>query len=259
MRQLAIEIFLVVAIGVALAMLGPFGTYETPVTARLLYWIGFILAGYALFRPVQTVAVWLAQETIIAQWLALLIAAALASLPLAALIGFALGGLGLDSRYLSAGFPLLYAQVLAIGIAIQAMMRLLFGSPVDRSVAVEEPEQRRPLNLAEIPLAERPEAMFFNRLPPELGDHLVCLEMQDHYVRAHTLAGNTMLLMRMRDAIAELDGLEGMQVHRSWWVARDGIRGSRRENRGLKLELTNGMVAPVSRARVNELKRRGWI
>lgn len=65
--------------------------------------------------------------------------------------------------------------------------------------------------------------------------------------------------MRMRDAVAELDGLEGMQTHRSWWVARAAVEGSERENGALRLKLRNGLIVPVARATAPEVKAAGWL
>jgi DNA-binding LytR/AlgR family response regulator len=55
--------------------------------------------------------------------------------------------------------------------------------------------------------------------------------------------------MRMRDAVAELRGVDGIQVHRSWWVARKSIRAVEGTSRALRLELANGLVVPVARDR----------
>lgn len=260
LRQLAIEIFIMVAIGAALGLLGPFGTFAMPLAVRLLYWIGFILIGYAIFRPVQAVALWFAEETLVPTWAALLASAALASLPLTAVVGFAISGMRYDAQRMIDIFPPLYGQVFGIGLAIFVLMWLLFGQrhPAQTSGTVEPPRPV-PLDIASVQLPERPEAPFFNRLPARLGHNLVCLEMQDHYVCAHTLSGSEMILMRLRDAVAELDGIEGMQVHRSWWVARDQVRAIRREGRAIKLELANGLLAPVSRNRQDTLKRAGWL
>ncbi|MEQ9662661.1 MAG: LytTR family DNA-binding domain-containing protein [Parasphingopyxis sp.] len=257
-RQLAIELFVMAAIGAVLALLGPFGTYAMPVALRLAYWIGFILIGYAIFRPVQTAALWLAEETLIPRWSALMIAGALASLPLTGLIGFAIGGMTTGSRYLGSDFPILYLQVAGIGYAILFLTRAIFREAESEAPASPAPPPK-PLTPQELALPQRPDAPFFDRLPPELGDHLVCLEMQDHYVKAYTLKGAAMILMRLKDAMAELDGVEGMQVHRSWWVAREHVRGVDRDGRKMGLELANGMIAPVSRNRQADLKTAGWI
>ncbi len=262
LRQLAIEIFIIAAIGALLGLLGPFGTYAMPVAMRLAYWIGFILIGYIIYRPVQTVALWLADATAIPIWVALLFAAGLAAIPLTAAVGFALAGMSLETDYLGAAFGSLYLQVLGIGLAIQAGMWLLFNRQLPSNDlaqnATEPAPPPIPLDISEIPLPKAPTAPFFERLPAALGTNLVCLEMQDHYVKAHTLTGSEMLLMRMRDAIAELDGVEGQQVHRSWWVARDQVRAVRRDGRNMKLELANGLLAPVARNRQEKLRSQGW-
>ena len=262
LRQLAIEIFILAMIGALLGLLGPFGTYAMPIAMRLAYWIGFILVGYIVYRPVQTVALWLADATAIPIWVALLFAAGLAAIPLTGAVGFALAGMSLETDYLGSAFGTLYLQVLGIGLAIQAGMWLLFNrQPPTNDLApanANVPPPPIPLDVNEIPLPETPTAPFFDRLSPALGTNLVCLEMQDHYVKAHTLTGSEMLLMRMRDAIAELDGVEGQQVHRSWWVARDQVRAVRRDGRNMRLELANGLLAPVARNRQEKLRSQGW-
>lgn len=96
-------------------------------------------------------------------------------------------------------------------------------------------------------------------MPAEIGTDLIALEMEDHYVRAHTALGSELVLMRMRDAVAEMGGLNGMQVHRSWWVARNAVADVKRAGRNVRLILDNGREAPVSRANVQLLKDAGWI
>ena len=111
--------------------------------------------------------------------------------------------------------------------------------------------------MADVP-AGPPSPRLLDRLPPHLGRDLVALEMEDHYARAHTMLGSALLLMRMRDAVAELDGIDGAQVHRSWWVARRAVTGTLRDGRNLRLKLATGVEAPVARAAVAALKAAGW-
>ena len=54
-------------------------------------------------------------------------------------------------------------------------------------------------------------------------------------------------------------GVTGMQVHRSWWVARAAIIDARRGDGRATLTLKDGTEAPVSRTYAAELRRRGWI
>ena len=64
--------------------------------------------------------------------------------------------------------------------------------------------------------------------------------------------------MRLTDALGELEGLEGAQVHRSWWVARDAVVGAERGNGRASLTLKTGAVAPVSRTYAQALRAAGW-
>lgn len=97
------------------------------------------------------------------------------------------------------------------------------------------------------------------QLPRRLDRSVICLEMEDHYVRVHTDAGSELVLMSLSQAIAGLDGVEGLQTHRSWWVAKAAVSGLVEDGRNLRLTLRNGLEAPISRARVAELRAAGWL
>jgi hypothetical protein len=101
---------------------------------------------------------------------------------------------------------------------------------------------------------------FLERLPLKLrGAEVWAVEAEDHYLRLHTSKGQDLILMRLADAVAELEGIEGAQVHRSWWVARDAITDARRGDGRAVLTLRDGAEVPVSRTYAGELRDRGWI
>lgn len=105
-----------------------------------------------------------------------------------------------------------------------------------------------------------PPPKFLERLPLKLrGAEVWAVEAEDHYLRLHTSKGQDLILMRLADAVSELDGLEGMQVHRSWWVARDAIADARRGDGRATLTLKDGSEVPVSRTYASLLRERGWI
>lgn len=238
-RRTAIHLFLMTAFGILLGLAAPFGSAALPTGPRLFFWVAFILVGYGLFRPAAVVASWMVTETKVPRWAAVALTALVASLPLAASIGFALGGMRVTDFWFGERFPILYAQVAAIGLAIHLILNFLFAG----REAAGAPETIAP------PPPQGPalQHAFFRRLPPSLGTELICLEMQDHYVRVQTALGSTLLLMRLRDAIEELGEL-GLPVHRSWWVARSAIAGLDQNGRNLRLRLTDGSHVPVSRA-----------
>jgi DNA-binding LytR/AlgR family response regulator len=101
---------------------------------------------------------------------------------------------------------------------------------------------------------------FLDRLPPKLrGAEVWAVEAEDHYLRLHTSLGQDLILMRLTDAVAELEGIEGAQVHRSWWVARSAIAEAVRGDGRATLTLTDGAEVPVSRTYARLLRERGWI
>ncbi|RAN37872.1 LytTR family DNA-binding domain-containing protein [Hyphomonas pacifica] len=108
----------------------------------------------------------------------------------------------------------------------------------------------RARRLAELEGAEPEDriAGFLQRLPVRFrGANLWAISSEDHYLRVHTDRGEELILMRLADAIRELGEDNGLQTHRSWWVAKQGVADSRRENGKLYLVLKSGKKAPVSR------------
>jgi hypothetical protein len=244
-RKIAVEILLIAAIGLALAALGPFGSYAVPFGTRAAWWIGFILAGFAIFRPMLVAAGWLDEATGIGRVPARLLVVALGAVPLSLLID-----LFLDRLLASPGtnrLPLLYVQVFGIGVVVQFVMDRLLNPPTASPPAAAEPAA-----------APAPRPRFLDRVPPTVGPRLLCLSMEDHYVRAHGTQGSALILMRLRDAVAELDGLPGLQVHRSWWVAADAVERVERDGGRLRLRLANGLLVPVSRSQEGAVRAQGW-
>jgi len=104
-----------------------------------------------------------------------------------------------------------------------------------------------------------PRPRLIERLPLHLRSAaILALEAEDHYVRVHTSDGSELLLMRLTDAMAELDDLPGARTHRSWWVARAAVQSAIREDGRGELKLSNGVVAPISRSALTVLRRDGW-
>jgi hypothetical protein len=109
------------------------------------------------------------------------------------------------------------------------------------------------------PAAPAP-AKFLERLPLKLrGAEVWAVEAEDHYLRLHTSKGQDLILMRLSDAVAELEGIEGAQVHRSWWVARESIAEAERGDGRATLTLKDGAQVPVSRTYARVLRERRWI
>ena len=87
---------------------------------------------------------------------------------------------------------------------------------------------------------------LMKRVPPPARGPILCLQMEDHYVRIHTQENSSLILMRFSDAISEVNENDGLRVHRSWWVANEAIRNVKRKGRTAQIELSNALKVPVS-------------
>lgn len=224
-----------------LAFAGAFGSARAPPSVRFAYWFALMVLGWLwggfvsrfFFRRIgRPLSLWL---RIAASALAL-------SLPYSVVVAFA-SHLAWGSRFTD---PWDIVGLLAAVVAVSAAMiaiNVLADGQADRVTSAS---------------AEPPK--FLDRLPPKLrGAEIWAVEAEDHYLRLHTSRGQDLVLMRLSDAIAELQGIEGAQVHRSWWVSRAAIADARRGDGRATLTLTDGAEVPVSRTYARLLRERGWI
>lgn len=109
--------------------------------------------------------------------------------------------------------------------------------------------------------AEAATARFAERLPlPQRGLALLALEAEDHYLRVHLAGGaSALILMRLTDAIAELEAVPGARTHRSWWVAKAAVTAIAKADGRATLTLASGVEAPVSRTYYRALSEAGWL
>ena len=241
-RRLAVGFGLATTAGVFLGLIGPFGMYlNDDVPIRVAYSVATFWLGSLLFSLAIPAVTRLADEMSIPVWLWGPLTVAVISIPVAAVSRVsALMLWPWLSRYV--GVLEWYGQSLvisaaAVGLAVLAQ-RKLASSP------------RAPTGAAPPPA---------DRLPPRLGPEVLCLQMEDHYVRVHTPAGSDLVLMAMGQAVAAMGEREGLKVHRSWWVARDAVEAAVPDGRQWKLMLRGGLEAPVSRSNIARLRGAGWI
>jgi hypothetical protein len=267
-RRIIIDLAAMTVIGVFLAIIGPFGSIAAPLAERLVSWVGFAWLGYACYRPMQSVVDWGERALALPRW-GLLAATCLAAtvpmtLAVLAINGLSSGGLRWPSLDAFTGT---YFSVLVIGAAVTVLFNLVQTPraapssvlPAAPPVATAVAPPVAPVAPAPEPLPPPPPNPLFGQLPPELGSTIIALEMEDHYVRVHTALGSALVLMRLRDAMALVGEIEGMQVHRSWWVARAAVEDVAREGRNIRLRLPRGLEAPVARAQVAVLRDARWI
>ena len=90
---------------------------------------------------------------------------------------------------------------------------------------------------------------FLKRLPEHYKSaEIYAVSSADHYLRVYTDLGEELILMRLMDALKELEQVPGMKTHRSWWVAFDGVAERQRNQGKQSLRLKSGVIVPVSRS-----------
>ena len=230
-----------IALGLFLAFLGPYGSQGAMSPGpRTLYWLGLVGAGYLLAlagfrligaRPRQPLA-------------RVIAVAALSALPLMFIVSWALVLVRPGRTVTFVDLPMLFLAV----IAVQAVIALLAGWIASRPADGQAPPAA----------GEEAGPQARGRLARSLRGDLVALEAEDHYVRLHHMSGSTLILHRFSDALAEVDSLSGLRVHRGWWVANAAVAGTfvRGGRRGLRL--SNGLEVPVSRPHLQAVRDRGW-
>lgn len=228
--------FLVV--GTFLAFLAPYQTAGLGWPAVWFYWVGLIAFGTIcgqvashLIGPVS--GGW-------PEWLAYALVSILVAIPVTAAVLTLQAFFG-EPTPLSI-WPMVFALVWVISAAVSAISYLK-----DRHAGGQDGSEA---------LAGR---ALTDKLPVRLRRaEIRALQSEDHYLRVHTSAGDALVLMRLADAIAAVEALDGAQTHRSWWVNRAAVADARAAGGRATLVLSDGMEVPVSRTHAPRLREAGW-
>ena len=225
-----------------LAYAGAFGSGALSIPVRFAYWLGLMIVGWLwgvgvsnfffgrIGRPQRL-------------WLRILTSSLAIAVPYSAVVGVATALTRGNATYLETVEGV--GEILFTTLLISTLM-ILINVLVARQTGVTSASAQPP--------------KFLERLPAKLkGGEVWAVEAEDHYLRLHTSQGQDLILMRLSDAIAELQGIEGAQVHRSWWVARAAIADAVRGDGRATLTLKDGAEVPVSRTYARLLRQSGWI
>lgn len=250
-----------IALSLVAALVGPFGTFVLlGLPQRLLFWmlaLALTLVAGALVRAIVRRLPGLGQTG----WAGPVVAGVLALL-LTPVYTFLIGGIAhagtLNLVPAEVGASLFFST-----LAIIAMLRRPGSGDARPDPPPDSPPAPPPAAALEPGAPPDPPApadlaaaRLLRRLEPELRGRLVSISVRDHYVDVVTDRGRASLLMRLSDAMAEAEGEEGAQVHRSHWVARHAARAIDRRGGRLMLVLADGTSLPVSRNQRPQID--GW-
>jgi hypothetical protein len=229
---------------VACVLAGPFGTHALPFPSRLVFWL--VLIGWNSTK-------WWLWYGWVGPRITSRRGAVLAALGGALLLNATIP-LEIDLMFRAVGQPQplpwmgLYLTALLIGGSISALL-----AAVGRRHERVSPAIALPVVSAEPgPLATRAQ------LPDLSGVLMVAAE--DHYLRLVLADGRRpLVLFRLGDALGELAAEDGLQVHRSAWVARRHVAAARRDGRRWLLQLADGSEQAVSETHLPAVRAAGWL
>lgn len=238
----------VLAASLACVLAAPFGTHGLALPARTLFWttlIGFNALKWRLwYRYVPL----LLPDTRLGRAAFVLGGAVLLNAMLPFEIDFLFRAVG---KPVELGFFGLFLMATLISLAVSAVVA---------AVAAARPASDP------VPLPS-PQPMTRSAVAPASGlaarttlDGLHAVVAEDHYLRLHMADGRqTMVLYRFGDAVRDLAGIDGLQVHRGAWVAEAAAPHPVRDGRKWRLRLANGAIIAVSDSYVNGVRARGWL
>ncbi len=230
--RLIVSYFLVVAVCI---IVGPFSTYENlSLLERIPYWAGIILFCYAIALIVLTLSKKFNLDKTPASFLSHL----LHSLVIASFIAVFVYGVNFWVFGNIEALPNIFSYLgltIPISLVVSSVIYMLI--------------PKMPSN------NEKNQAVFLKRLPVHLGKELYSISVSDHYVEATTSKGTHMVLMRFSDALNEVAAINGIQLHRSHWIALNSVANVDKRDGKLIVKLKNGQKYPVSRSRLQAAKK----
>lgn len=238
------------AVAVILGLAGPFGSFsELGFGPRLGYWtaIVFLTYGAGLFAAVVLEELVRDRLTNRATIIGLMgLGASVPALIVVTLVNMVFLS---TPHFDPTSLMTLWVYCLVIGIGVSLIHSLVMaGHQIASAPATGIPVA---------PEVARARAKLLDRLPVGQRGRLTRLSMQDHYVEVVTDRGKELLLMRLSDAIAETDGVAGLQIHRSHWVAIEAIKRVERRRGKVVVEMIDGTVLPLSRTYLAQAKAVG--
>lgn len=254
-KKVSKDLLLVLAISLFIGFLAPFGMNSFPVYLSFAYWVITCLIGYFIYAPIVYFFNKLTVTYIKKEYFRVGIATLLASIVMALTIPVVIWiffDIFIDYRESFLG---IFSKTIVIGTVITIVHIVLNHNKQQKLLLVESEKKLIEKEQLSSEKSHQGTIWLMQQLPIEKRGKLLCLEMSDHYLKVYTEKGHHLVLMRFKDVLARLnDDKNGMQTHRSWWVALDAIEKVEKVNRKVSLLLTNQVHVPVSRTYLTNVK-----
>lgn len=234
---------IVVSVAIIITLIGPFGTFSSmDLGTRALFWPSLIVTSVVIASCIRSVRKELLPHV---------------KRPLSCIVeGVSMSTLFtpivLTAANLAYGRPeqmvLMTFELWLIVMVIYVLISGSVGVALDRIYGTDDV------------VAEPVRPRLMERIDGASDAPVVRLSVQDHYVEVYQADGSVhRLLMRFKDAVNEMETVDGFCVHRSHWVVASEIANTfRRKGRDF-LTLKNGTEIPVSRTYRPNLVEAGFL
>ncbi len=263
LRRVLLELWAMLPVAAVVGFLGPFGTYLSgDFLLRAGRWWIMLMGAYILARP--TLIAWraIARATRLPRGSLVFWGMVASSFPMALIWRL----VGRDEVRLLGGYAGLLPFTLLCCLLVMTIA--WWAERADAHLLRYYDEHMGPTTVfasareGAVPMdapVKEADVRLHRRLSPAFAGPIVALESEDHYVRVHGQRGSELILMRLRDAIAEMDDVPGAQTHRSWWVAKAALADGASVGKGREIRLTNGLSAPIARDSLDRLRQSGFL
>lgn len=226
---------------VVMVVMGPFGQGERfMLSQRLGLWVLYVLLGFPIMAGIH--------DWLYTRWRGRDAAGTVGRIVLSALIA-TVPVLGVvEAIGLAEGRPLPRSAEDFVRSGLEVMVAAL-----PFMVLLEGYRNRQSAGAVPLASAEMPDMGFWR----DLGEvNAFCA--QGHYTRVYTASGQRFVDKPFADMLAMAAATEGVQVHRSWWVARAAVDRIDRKGSSAQIAIRGGVSVPVARRRMLLLRRCGW-
>ncbi|MCV0429377.1 MAG: LytTR family transcriptional regulator [Roseibium sp.] len=232
------SVLLLIALSLFAGLIGPFGTYgDFPIVSRLFYWTVMVLGTASVGHVTATSLERLLGKTCWPGFVQQTVLSVLVAIPVCLVVATISAAFGFSN--FTGSLLSLYAQCALVTGFVVILFNLL---PIASSLETEALNAETLALLARLPMAKR--------------GRILRLMAQDHYVEIVTDRGSTLVSMRFRDAMMEVGTEQGLQIHRSHWVALHAVAGRYKSGKHSCLRLSDGSFVPVGRTFSAKVKKK---
>ena len=246
-----LALYMIFAVGI----LGPFGTFSgMALGPRFAFWGSVVLVLVPLSILLRRVLLARGVVDLSAKYMALQVSIlTLLGSPLVCFALQAVSGAEVAEQTSLLEVALLFSLVTLIVITLRRIVVQLAEEKATVAVgplAVEE---------GAVPMASIAAPWLLRRLSEAPKGDVLYLVARDHFVNVVMTGGEERLRLRFADAVDEMDGMTGVIVHRSYWVALAAVEGVERRSGKTVLRMRDGAEVPVSRTYMEKAAAAGLL